>query len=150
MSSSAPVVTSVSTLTIDVMESLTAVIAQMSKAVVSIQIFPLAMGLITSSMYNVTDTIQLEFRTNVRLFIYFFQLLDLQGCAIMRLSFSASQTGAVSRLPGSVMVIQTAKTAAMNTTPAHLAPALPHSSVAIMETACYRAGFVMGTTTAGI
>lgn len=81
--------------------------------------------------------------------MYMFQLPDRQGCATMRLSFSASQTGAVSHLPGSVMVIQTAKMAAMNTTPAPLVPALPHSSVVTMGTVCYRAGFVMGTMTAG-
>lgn len=109
MSSSAPVVTSVSTPTTDVMESLIAAIAQMSKTV----------------------------------------LPDLQACATMRVSFSASQMGAAFHLPGSVMVIQTARMAAMNTMLAHLAPAPPHSSAVIMETACCAAGFVMGTMTAG-
>lgn len=109
MSSSAPVVTSVSTPTTDVMESLIAVIAQMSKPV----------------------------------------LPDPQECATMRVSSSVSQMGAVSRPPGSVMVIQTVRMAAMNTTPARLAPAPQHSSGVIMETVCYAAGFVMGITTAG-
>lgn len=77
------------------------------------------------------------------------QLLGPQGCATMRVSFSVSQMGAVSRLPGSVMVIQTVKMAATNTLPAHLAPAPPHSIAVTMETVCYAAGFVMGTTTAG-
>ncbi len=77
------------------------------------------------------------------------QLLGPQGCATMRVSSSVSQTGAVSRLPGSVMVIQTVRTAATNTMPVRLAPAPPHSSAVTMETVCYAAGFVMGTTTAG-
>ena len=71
-----------------------------------------------------------------------------QGCATMRLSSSVSQTGAVSPLPGSVMVIQTVRIAVTNTTPVPLAPAPPHSSAATMGTVCYAAGFVMGTMTA--
>lgn len=102
-------VTSVSTPTTAVMESLIAVIAQMSKAV----------------------------------------LPGSQGCAIMRVSSSVSQTGVVSLLPGNVMVIQTVRMAATNTTPARLTPAPPHSSAVIMETVCYAVGFVMGTMTAG-
>lgn len=82
-------------------------------------------------------------------FSYAFQPPGLQVCATMKVSSSASQTAAVSHLPGSVMVIQTVRTAAMNTTPAHLAPALPHSSGATTETVCYAVGFVMGTMTAG-
>lgn len=81
--------------------------------------------------------------------MYMFQLPDHQGCVTTRLSFSASQTGTVCHLPGSAMVIQTAKMAAMSTTRAHLAPALRLSSVVTMGTVCYRAGFVMGTMTAG-
>lgn len=77
------------------------------------------------------------------------QLPGPQGCAIMRVSSSASQTGAVSRLLGNVMVIQTVKMAATNTMPAHLAPAPPHSSAVTMETVCYAVGFVTATTTAG-
>lgn len=77
------------------------------------------------------------------------QLLGRQGCATMRLSSSVSQTGAVSPLPGSVMVIQTVRMAVTNTMPAHLAPAPPHSSAVTMGTVCYAAGFVMGTTTVG-
>lgn len=108
MSLSAPGVTSVSTPTTDVMESLTAAIAQMSRTV----------------------------------------LPGPQGCATTRVSFSVNQTEAASHLHGSVTVIQTAKMAVMSTTPAHLAPALPRCSVAIMETACFAVGFAMGTTTA--
>lgn len=103
-------------------------------------------------MHKVANAFKFEFWTNMLSWfvsIHLFQLLDHQGCATMRLSFSASQTEAVFHLPGSVMVTQTVKMAVMNTTPAHLAPALPHSSVVITETVCYRAGFVMGTMTAG-
>lgn len=77
------------------------------------------------------------------------QLQGPQGCATMRVSSSVSQMGAVSRPPGSVMVIQTVRMAVTNTTPAHLAPAPPHSSAVTMEIVYYAAGFVMGTTTAG-
>lgn len=76
-------------------------------------------------------------------------LPGLQGCATMRVSFSASRMGAAFRLHGSVMVIQTARMAATNTTLVRHAPVLPHSSAVIMETVCYAVGFVMGTMTAG-
>lgn len=67
----------------------------------------------------------------------------------MRVSSSVSQTGLVSRPPGSVTVIQTVRTAATSTTPARLAPAPPHSSAVITETVCYAAGSVTATMTAG-
>lgn len=77
------------------------------------------------------------------------QLLGPLGCATMRVSSSVSQMGAASRPAGSVMAIQTARMAAMNTTPARLAPAPPHFFAVIMEIVCYAVGFVMGTMTAG-
>lgn len=137
MSSSAPACTSVSTPTTDVMESLIAVTAQMSVAVVSVSTW-----LFFSWLHN-----------SVVLTRCFWHILSqLQGpqvCATTRVSSSASQTGAVSRPTGSVTVIPTARTAAMSTTPARLAPARPRSSAATMETACCAAGFATGTTTAG-
>lgn len=71
----------------------------------------------------------------------------LRGCAITRVSSSASQTAAVSRRAGSATATRTARTAAMNTTPARLAPAPPRSSAATTGTACCAAGSATGTTT---
>lgn len=141
MSSSAPVVTSVSMATTGVMECLTALTAQTREPAVSIEIvlFP------NRNIFFIYDFLdQLIF-----LFDFPLQLLDPRGCATMRVSSSVSQMGLVSRPHGSVMVIQTARTAATNTTPARLAPAPPHSSAVIMETACYTAGSVTVTMTAG-
>lgn len=83
------------------------------------------------------------------LFDFPLQPLEPQGCATMRVSSSVSQMGLVSRPHGSVTVIQTARTVATNTMPARLAPAPPHSFAVIMETACYAAGSVTATMTAG-
>ena len=82
-------------------------------------------------------------------FLMFHQLPGLQGCATMRVSSSASQMGTASRLPGSVMVIQIVRTAATNTMPAPLVPALHHCFAVTMETVCYGVGFAMGIMTAG-
>lgn len=71
-----------------------------------------------------------------------------QGCATMRVSFSASQMGAVYRRPGNVMVTRTARMAVTSITPAPLVPALPHCFAATTETVCSAAGSVMGTMTA--
>lgn len=102
----------------------------------------------TLSCYSLHITYQYWCNVTLTPF-YITQPLDLQGCATMRVNFSASPMGAVFRLCGSAMAIQTARMAAMNTTPARLVPALPHSSAAIMEIVCYAVGFVTETTTAG-
>lgn len=137
MSSSAPAGTSVSTPTTDAMESLIAVTAQMSAAVVSV-----SARLFLLRLHNSLALTRCLRRI----------LSQLQGprvCATTRASSSASQTGAVSRPTGSVTVIPTVRTAATSTTPARLAPARPRSSAATMGTACCAAGFATGTTTAG-
>lgn len=160
MSSSAPVVTSVSTLTTAVMESLIAVIAQMSKTVVSIQKHPSSYAVLlnhfsSTIMYKVADMFEflfiLAYANVMFLSVVFavFQLQGLQVCATMRVSSSASQMATVSHPPGSAMATQTVRMAATNTTPVHLVPARPRCSAAITETVCYVAGSATGTTTAG-
>lgn len=150
MSSSAPVVTSVSTPITDVMESLIAVIAQMSKPVVSIQIWSyyLSITQLDGDIFGFSIVLDC---TNM-LFAAFSdvsQLLGLLVCATMKVSSSANQTAAVSHQPGNVTAIQTVKMAATNTTPAHLAPVPPRCSAVTMGTVCYAAGFATATTTAG-
>lgn len=162
MSSSVSVVISVSTPSTDAMGSSIAVIDQMSETVVStinavyvsftlLRYLILILRLSVESQM-VVDKVGSTFGTWTDMFVVSVntsQLPGPQGCATMRLSFSASQMGAVYHLHGNVMVTQTARMAVMNTTRARLAPALPHSSAVIMETACCAAGFVMETTIAG-